>query len=69
MQRWLVAFLGWTPIGAWAASPADRMKGVASYAKDQSDGGPDHLVVGLGVVLGCTLLIALGAALRSRRDA
>ncbi len=51
----------------WAASPGDRLKGVATFAKTQKDDGPDHVVIGLAVALGCALLIALGAALRGNQ--
>lgn len=64
---WTVVTLAVQINVAWAASPGDRVKGVSDFAKSQADSGPDHLVIGLAVALGCTLLIALGAAMRGKR--
>ncbi len=50
--------------GAFAASPRDRMLGVASYAQNHQANGPDFVAVGVLAVVGLIALALFGAAVR-----
>lgn len=48
----------------WAASPRDRMGGVASFAQGQQSAGPDMVALGILAVFGLVALAVFGAAMR-----